>query len=99
MILVFTGALLSFLNLGILWAGVNQWIQSTVALAFFLVSYYVTKNKKSQSFYMLLGTAPLYALLVQFRDQNGSHLLGITIIASSALALLLGMWLGHRRSR
>ncbi|MBY0515387.1 MAG: hypothetical protein K2P81_00660 [Bacteriovoracaceae bacterium] len=97
MILVFTGALLSFLNLGILWTGVNQWIQSTVALAFFLVSYYVTKNKKSQSFYMLLGSAPLYLLLVQFRDKNGSHLLGITIIASSTLALLLGKWLGHRK--
>lgn len=97
LLLVFAGALLSFLNFGILWAGVNQWLQSLVAFAFFLVSYFVTKSKKGQSLYMLLGTAPLYGLLVQFRDQNDSHLLGITISASSVVALLLGLWLGQRK--
>lgn len=97
LILVFTGALLSFLNLGILWAGVNQWLQSLVALAFLVVSYFVTKSKKGLSLYMLIGAAPLYGLLVQFRDQNGSHLLGITISASSVVALLIGLWLGQRK--
>jgi hypothetical protein len=93
-----SGALLSFLSLGIIWTGVNQWIQAIVTVTFFILSYFTFKPSKTPMYSILIGAGPLGSLLTQFRDKNDSHLLGITIAGSWVLATLLGGWLASKKT-
>ena len=79
---------LSFLSLGILWTGVNQWIQTVVTIGFFGVSYFIAGKSKNAVSTLLLGAVPVGGMLLLFRDKNDSHLLSIMIVSSWFVAAL-----------
>lgn len=97
-VLMLAGAL-SFLSIGVLWAGVNQWLQLVVTFLFFGLSFFSARNQQNASatiIPILCGASPIGAILTMFRDKEGSHLLGISIVCSWAIATLAGAWVSSR---
>lgn len=79
---------LSFISLGILWAGVDQWLQAVITLLFFISGYFLSRYKNAVNG-ILLGAVPIGGMLLLFRNKEGSHLLGMTIVISWFVALLI----------
>ncbi len=89
------GFVLSFMALGVLWIG-TPWPYQFLMFAPFLLIAYVFRRFGSTVYPLCLGAAPLAMLFVQFRDARKSHLLPILLVASWALAIWLGHFLGGR---
>lgn len=94
---VVAGFLLSFLGFGLLWIGLNPYIQECFSLAFFLLSFSLARFVKDADFAPyapLIGIAPLGSLILQFRDKNDSHLVPILLVAGWVIGIIAGARLG-----
>lgn len=90
------GFALSFSGLGILWVGTRWPYQFLMFFPFLLLSFGAARFIGNGAFLVLVGAAPIGALLVQFRDNNDSHLMPILVVGSWALGTLIGGHLGGR---
>lgn len=88
------GFALSFIGLGILWVGIGWSYQCLMLLPFALLAYSV-RRMRGQGLMVLAGAFPIAALLVQFRDQNDSHLTSYLVV----LSWCAGAWLGNFSAR
>jgi hypothetical protein len=85
------GFALSFVGLGVLWAGAPWPYQALMFFPFLLLALAI-KRFGGRVVHVLIGAIPIALLLVQFRDKEGSHLMPILVV----IAWMLGMLLGHR---
>ena len=91
---------LTFLGMGVMWIGVAfpfQLLYSLVFLFAGFVSRRFAKDDLEAFLPIAIGALPLAALFVQFRDPSGSHLWPIVIVASWAVDLGLGVFLGRKK--
>ncbi len=86
---------LSFLALGLLWIGVPTPWQFLMFLPF-LIAAFVTRRLRAPWYGMFLGMLPIGALLVQFRDNEGSHASSIALVLSWVVAVAIGNYLAMR---
>jgi hypothetical protein len=96
---VAAGVGLSFLGLGVLWAGAPWRYQALMLLPFLFATFVVTRTGVSGDKTWLLviyGAAPLAALLTMFRDRDDSHLMPILMVCFWALGALGGHVLASR---
>lgn len=91
------GFILSFLGLGVLWAGTPWPYQFLMFFAFLLLALGI-RRWGGTALPMLMGAAPIGALLVQFRDKDNSHLMPVLLVASWVAGTWLGHHLGGRRA-
>jgi hypothetical protein len=90
---ILLGGVLSFLSIGLIWTGINQWSQAVITLLFFGLSFFASKKTQFDPRVLgaiLIGAAPLGGIVTLFRDKNNSHLLGFAIVASWIIASYLG---------
>jgi hypothetical protein len=92
------GFLLSFAGLGVLWAG-TAWPYQMLMFFPFLLLAFAVKHFGGTVIPVLIGALPVASLLVQFRDKDDSHLLPVLVVVAWVLGVLLGHFLGGRRSR
>ncbi|GAA4430519.1 hypothetical protein [Acidovorax lacteus] len=86
---------LSFIGLGLLWAGVPWSGQFLMALPMAGAGYLCQRWGGSAAA-VVVGVLPLSLLLVQFRDASGSHAMPIALVLSWAAAIALGGWRAWR---
>ncbi|UJP05727.1 MAG: lysophosphatidic acid receptor [Nitrosomonas sp.] len=91
------GFLLSFLGFGLLWSGIAWMFQIAMFVPFMLLSYAIFRwsgGGIGLCVLILVGAAPLGALMVQFRDTTGSNLLTTLMTACWVIGVLAGCYLG-----
>jgi hypothetical protein len=88
---------LSFAGLGVMWIG-KPWGEIVIALLYLALAFGVARwrGRDSALFSVGLPMLPLGLLIMQFRDNSDSHLLGIAITAGWALGILIGACWGAR---
>lgn len=87
------GAALSFLGLGVLWIGTPWPAQALMLIPFFGATAALRRtdpNRRDWTVPVILGAAPLGALITRFRDPSGSHLFPVLIVCAWAA----GAWAG-----
>jgi hypothetical protein len=92
------GFILSFVGLGVLWAGAPWPYQMLMFFPFLLLALGV-KRFGGNGVHVLIGAIPVAAMLVQFRDKDNSHLMPILVVIAWLLGILLGHYVGGRISR
>lgn len=92
------GFILSFLGLGVLWAGAPWPYQMLMFFPFLLLALAVRRFGGS-GLYVLIGAIPVASMLVQFRDKDNSHLMPVLVVIAWGLGTLLGHYFGGRLSR
>lgn len=93
---------LTFFAFGIAWAGAPFPLQLLFSLAFFAVSFALTrfpKTRKKFGWPMLIGLFPIGSIYVRARDPSGSHLWPVAIVVSWIAAIILGDIVGAWRAR
>ncbi|MBI1397994.1 MAG: lysophosphatidic acid receptor [Betaproteobacteria bacterium] len=89
------GFALSFVGLGVLWAGAPWHYQILMFFPFLLLAFSVTRFG-TNALPVLLGALPIGALLLQFRDKNNSHLMPFVIVGAWVVGILLGHYVSIR---
>lgn len=92
------GFLLSFLGFSILASGIPWLVQLVMILPFMLLSLGIVRwSNGGIGFcaFIVMGAAPLGALIMQFRDTNGSHLMPILIVTGWLIGIFVGWYLGR----
>lgn len=90
------GLLLSFVALGLLWAGLPWTAQAGMALPFALAGF-VVRRRGGAVWAVAAGALPMAALFVQFRDAAGSHALPVALALGWLVAGGVGAWAAGRR--
>ena len=93
---------LSFVGLGVLWAGAGWMYQLLMFIPFLLLAFVITRTGDAGDrvfSLVLLGAAPIGWLLTRFRDKNDSHLMSILIVAGWVAGTLAGHALASMRGR
>ena len=92
-------AILSFLNaflgFGFVWIGKFAG-EALVAALFFVLAFVVGRYAGRAMAFVVVGlpALPIALLIVQFRDNDGSHLGGIAIVLAWLLGIVLGTFAG-----
>jgi hypothetical protein len=94
------GFALSFLGVGILWAGTPWPIQWLLFLPFFFLTFMLTRLSIAgkPAWLVVCGAAPLAGVITLFRDNNDSHLMPILTVFCWAMGVWAGYYLGQRFS-
>ena len=95
------GFLLSFVGFGVLWSGISWHYQLIMFFPFLLLSFAVAhwnKGAVDGCIFILCGAAPLGALITQFRDSNGSHLMPILVVFTWLMGIIAGYFLAKTSS-
>jgi hypothetical protein len=90
------GLILSFIGLGVLWAGASWPYQFGMFIPFLVLAFILARRSLTAAFSVLAGAAPIAIILVQFRDNDDSHLMPILVVACWVVGTLLGHYLGRR---
>lgn len=91
------GFVLSFLGLGVLWAGA-QWSYQLLMFIPFLVLAFAISRAGGNALWTAVGALPMAMLLVQFRDADDSHLMPILVCTTWCLGIVSGHFVGGLRS-
>ena len=89
------GFVMSFVGLGILWAGVPWHYQYLMGFLFFLLALAIARFG-TRAMFILVGAAPIGMLLLQFRDKDNSHLMPFLVVAMWVIGALVGSYFGAR---
>lgn len=92
------GFILSFVGVGVLWAGAPWPYQLLMFFPFLLLAFAIERFE-STALPMLIGVFPIGTILVQFRDKDNSHLMPVLAVSAWVLGILLGHYLGGRFTR
>ncbi|MGE5089376.1 MAG: lysophosphatidic acid receptor [Candidatus Levyibacteriota bacterium] len=92
------GFILSFVALGALWISTPWRYQMLMFLPFLALSYVTARASDAGGRDLLLllivaGATPIGALVVQFRDKDGSHLMPVLIVCAWVAGATLGRYL------
>jgi len=90
---------LSFLGLGILWAGAAWHYQALMFFPFFLLAFALARLAPPGDKVFLgviYGASPLGLLLTMFRDSNDSHLMPMLMVCAWLAGILSGHYLAGK---
>jgi hypothetical protein len=93
------GFLLSFAALGMLWIGQplgNIFVVAGYVLLAYVASHF--REPKRAALTSAVGAMPIAMMVVQFRDNVGSHLLPMVLAGSWFAGIALGAWSADRRA-
>ena len=90
------GFFLSFLGFGLLWSGIPWHFQLLMFFPFLLLTWVISRCNQGAvdgCVCILLGAAPLGILIMQFRDNNDSHLLPVLMVICWLIGVIAGFFL------
>lgn len=90
------GLILSFIGFGLLWAGASWPYQFGMLVPFLVLAFFLARRSLVAAYGVLAGAAPIAIIIVQFRDNDNSHLMPVLVVAGWIAGTLLGHFLGRR---